>query len=151
MQKKSTDVVKGKIKQFAQKQIKVAKDKNFGKNVGEVGKQEVQWIDHRSKHVPPKGISWKKIVESTANKGKAKYHPNLRNHIEHFEREAWETGTIVLTPQNSNKTWKVKAFDFVCGASEGKETKYIRIECSSGVIHGHPIAEREYKKLLKRR
>ena len=39
--------------------------------------------------------------------------------------------------------------DDVVGASGGKETKYIRVEESSGTIHGHPITEEEFRKLTK--
>lgn len=47
------------------------------------------------------------------------------------------------------KNWKVKAYDKIIGATEGKETCYVRIECSSNTIHGHPISRKEYNKLLK--
>lgn len=40
-------------------------------------------------------------------------------------------------------------YEEVIGASEGKETVYIRIERTAGTIHGHPISEAEYKRLLK--
>lgn len=59
--------------------------------------------------------------------------------------EAWETGTIV----KNGKNWKVKKYDGIIGASGGKETQYIRIENNSGTIHGHPITESEYMKLLR--
>ena len=49
----------------------------------------------------------------------------------------------------NGKTWKVKEYDEIIGACSGKETRYVRIEYSGGVIHGHPITEREYKKLIK--
>ena len=47
------------------------------------------------------------------------------------------------------KNWKVKAYDRIIGATNGKETRYVRIENSVGTIHGHPITESEYLKLLK--
>lgn len=47
------------------------------------------------------------------------------------------------------KNWKVKAYDTIIGASNGKETNYIIIENSANTIHGHPITESEYLKLLK--
>lgn len=31
----------------------------------------------------------------------------------------------------------------------GQESKWMRVEFSQGVIHGHPITEQEYKKLIK--
>ncbi|MFC1894873.1 polymorphic toxin type 17 domain-containing protein [Candidatus Dependentiae bacterium] len=61
LQKNSKDLVKGKIKQFAQKQIKVAKNKNFGKNI--VNKSVKNLIKSkrlptqgRIRYVPPKGF-----------------------------------------------------------------------------------------------
>jgi len=125
----------------------VEESRDLGKVAAKVA-ENVSWTDHGHKHVPQKGFSWKKIVKSTVQ-GNAKYSPFIKD-IEAFERNAWETGTLVATKGNG-KTWKVKVFDFVCGAYEGKETKYMRIECSAGVIHGHPISEAKYKKLLKRK
>lgn len=40
-------------------------------------------------------------------------------------------------------------FDDIIGASEGKNTKFMRVEMSSNTIHGHPISESEFKKLTK--
>ena len=36
----------------------------------------------------------------------------------------------------------------IIGVSEGIDTPYIRVECSQGVIHGHPITKKEYLKRL---
>lgn len=103
----------------------------------------VTWTNHGYKHFPPKNMSWKEIIKSTKT-GPAKYSPDITD-IEAFEREAWKSGTRVT----NGKTWKVKSYDHVIGAIGGKETKYVRIENSNGTIHGHPISELEYNKLLK--
>lgn len=42
-----------------------------------------------------------------------------------------------------------KKYDEIIGATGGKETQYVRIENSANTIHGHPISESEYLKLLK--
>jgi hypothetical protein len=110
--------------------------------------QEVQWTNHGFKHFPQNNLSWQDIIKSTINGGKAKYKPGIN--IEAFERDAWNSGTSVASSV-TNKSWKVKAFNDVCGACNGKETKYMRIEYSGGTIHGHPITEDEYLKLLKRK
>lgn len=47
------------------------------------------------------------------------------------------------------KNWRVKAYDYIIGATGGKETRYVRIENSANTIHGHPISESEYLKLIK--
>lgn len=88
-------------------------------------------------------MSWKQVIKSTKS-GPAKYHTSIVD-IEAFEREAWSTGI----PVTNEKNWKVKKYDTIIGATEGKETYYVRIECSADTIHGHPISESEYNKLLK--
>ena len=105
----------------------------------------VAWTNHGYKHYPDKNKSWNQIIKSTKN-GPAKYHTNIDD-IEAFEREAWNTGASV----NNGKNWKVKEYDTVIGATNGKETRYVRIECSANTIHGHPISESEYNKLLNGR
>ena len=49
-----------------------------------------------------------------------------------------------------NTKWKVYEFDENIGASNGKETRFMRVECSQGVIHGHPIDRSEFLKLSRR-
>ena len=103
----------------------------------------VNWTSHGYKHFPDKSKPWKQIVQSTKN-GPAKYSPNIGD-IETFERDAWATGT----PTTNGKNWRVKAYDRVIGATNGMETKYVRIECSANTIHGHPISEQEYLGLIR--
>ena len=88
-------------------------------------------------------MSWKQVIKTTKS-GPAKYHTSIEN-IEAFEREAWSTGIAVT----NGKNWRVKKYDTIIGATEGKETYYTRIECSANTIHGHPISKAEYNKLLK--
>ncbi|PSL47547.1 RHS repeat-associated protein [Chitinophaga niastensis] len=103
---------------------------------------EPNWTPHGYKHFPQKDKSWNDIVKSTKT-GPAKYTPETN--IEALERGVWKTGT----PVTNGKDWKVAAFDDIIGASEGKETKYVRVEHSANTIHGHPITEAEFKKLTK--
>lgn len=65
--------------------------------------------------------------------------------IESIEKLAWKQGI----PVNNGKKWKVMRFDNVIGASAGKEARYMRVEFSSGTIHGYPITETEYLKLTR--
>ena len=104
---------------------------------------DFKWSNHGYKHFPEKNISWSQIVKSTKN-GPAKYSNSIKN-IEEFEREVWNTGKSV----NNNKNWRIKAYDKVIGACNGKETMYVRVENSSNTIHGHPITKEEYLKLSK--
>lgn len=87
-------------------------------------------------------MSWSDIRNYTKT-GPAMYKPDIN--IEAIERYAWEYGI----PTTNGKTWKVMQFDEIIGAIDGKDTKYMRIEMTQNTIHGHPITEAEYRKLLK--
>lgn len=68
-------------------------------------------------------------------------------HIESLERTAWTKGTPVSS-FGKNVHYKVYDAGNIIGASEGIDTPYIRVECSQGVIDGHPITKKEYLKRL---
>ena len=68
-------------------------------------------------------------------------------HIESLERTAWTKGTPVSS-FGKNVHYKVYDAGKIIGASEGIDTPYIRVECSQGVIDGHPITKKEYLKRL---
>lgn len=104
---------------------------------------KLYWTNHGYKHFPNKNTSWNENIKSTKN-GPAKYSFEIKD-IESFEREAWNTGI----PVANGKNWRVKKYNYIIGATEGKETKYVRIENSSNTIHGHPITEVEYNKLTR--
>jgi hypothetical protein len=40
------------------------------------------------------------------------------------------------------------AFDGIIGASAGQESRWVRVEQSSNTIHGHPITQHEYERLI---
>jgi hypothetical protein len=105
-------------------------------------KTDVRWDKHGYKHVAQKNMSWKDIIKSTKN-GEARYM--MGTNIESLERKVWGEGMLVT---NGN-TWKVMEFDNAIGACSGMETRFMRVEFSSGTIHGHPITEAEYKSLIK--
>lgn len=44
----------------------------------------------------------------------------------------------------NGKPWKVKDMGKIIGASEGKESQWVRVELSGGTIHGHPISIDEF-------
>lgn len=93
----------------------------------------------------PKNSSWSKIRKAIKNGESVKYKPEI--HIESIERTAWTKGTPVLS-FGKNVHYKVYDAGKIIGASEGIDTPYIRVECSQGVIHGHPITKKEYLKRL---
>jgi uncharacterized Zn-binding protein involved in type VI secretion/8-oxo-dGTP pyrophosphatase MutT (NUDIX family) len=109
---------------------------------GDAGKP-VEWTAHGNKHVASTKVAWSKIVEGTAT-GPARYKPGTD--VEALERQVWEeTGTDVT----NGRPWKVQEFPDEIGASEGKPSRWIRVENSGNTIHGHPISEAEYLKLTK--
>lgn len=100
----------------------------------------MKWTSHGGKHFPPKGVAWQKIVKSTGG-GPAKYFPGVD--IENLERLVFKTGT----PAVNGKPWKVMEFQSIVGASDGQESRWIRVESSAGTLHGHPITHDEFNRL----
>ncbi len=104
--------------------------------------ENVDWTPHGYKHSPQKNLTWKETINSTKS-GPAKYKHGTN--IETLEREAYKSGT----PATNGKPWKVKEYESEIGASEGKPSRWIRIELSAKTIHGHPISENEFRRLAK--
>ncbi|HHQ6551869.1 TPA: S-type pyocin domain-containing protein [Serratia fonticola] len=100
-------------------------------------------VVHNHKHYPPKGVPWKDIVRTTANKGKAKFKPDVN--IPRIDIDVWSTGQTTKT----HPDWKVKQYDHIIGAYDGKETQWVVVKESQGVIHSHPISEQKVKELMK--
>jgi YD repeat-containing protein len=108
---------------------------------------QLQWTPHGNKHFPPPRVPWDRIVASTANGSRAYYHPAVTpSHAAQaaFEIAAWQSGTT----SKIRKGYRYRKFEGrVIGASNGKETSYVRVECTSpGVVHGHPVPVEEYKR-----
>jgi hypothetical protein len=104
--------------------------------------ETVGWTPHGYKHSPSKKLTWGETITSTKS-GPAKYKHGID--IERMEREAYKTGTAAT----NGKPWKVKEYGTDIGASEGKPSRWIRIELSAKTIHGHPISESEFRRLTK--
>ena len=68
-------------------------------------------------------------------------------HIESLQSTAWTKGALVSS-FGKNVHYKVYDAGKIIVASEGIDTPYIRVECSQGVIDGHPITKKEYLKRL---
>ena len=62
-----------------------------------------------------------------------------------FWRVVWENGKLAT----NKKPWEVMEFDGIIRVSEGTPTRFVRVEMSANVIHGHPITEAEYKRRTK--
>ncbi|MBX4135766.1 RHS domain-containing protein [Pseudomonas sp. S5F11] len=104
--------------------------------------ENIQWTAHGYKHSPSKRTPWKDIVAATKS-GPAKYKPDID--IEKIEKDAYRNGSITT----NGKPWKVMEYPDSIGASEGSPSRWIRIELSANTIHGHPISEREFRRLTK--
>lgn len=100
-------------------------------------------VNHKHKHYPPKGVSWKDIVNATANGGSAKFKPDVN--IAEIDIDAWKNGQMTA----KHPTWKVKKYDHVIGAYAGKETQWVVVKESQGVVHSHPISEQKAKEYMK--
>jgi hypothetical protein len=93
------------------------------------------------KHFAGGKKSWPEIVDGTKSKP-AKYVRDLD--VEKLERRVWNEGTSVV-----RRPWKIMELPNVIGASDGKESRWVRVEQSAGTIHGHPITEDEFLELTR--
>ncbi|EDU0978099.1 hypothetical protein DBN05_004709 [Salmonella enterica subsp. enterica serovar Anderlecht] len=87
-------------------------------------------------------LSWSDIIKPTRS-GPAKYGPDID--VKSLEYDVFNTGSSVT----NGKPWKVKDMGKVIGASEGKESPWVRVENSADTIHGHPISLDEFSRLTK--
>jgi len=99
------------------------------------------WTSHAGKHFPKKGMATKDIITSTTS-GPAKYYHGIS--VQFLEMEAWQTGQPAIGSTHS-RSYKIKKYNTPIGASEGKESRWVKVECSGGTLHGHPISELEYR------
>jgi Domain of unknown function (DUF4157) len=99
----------------------------------------VKWFPYK-KHIAQAGMAWNKVVEST-RKGPARYLHGTD--IESLERSVWANGKKVT----NGKSWKVMDLGREIGASEGKSSRWMRVEYSAETIHGHPISQAEFLRL----
>ena len=101
---------------------------------------------HKGKHIKFRHTGdWETVRENTIGTGDrhaAQYKPHIHN--QKLEIKAWKEGTPVISGNSTQ--YKVYLHDEIVGASDGKDTKYLRVEMGSTPqkpIHGHPItAER---------
>lgn len=105
--------------------------------------EKLEWSPHGFKHKPRANLSWKEIIKSTQH-GDAMYKPGIN--IQELELHAWSHGQQVSIP---GKNYKVFKHNKIVGANSGKETCYMRVECNTNTIHGHPILESSYLRYLK--
>jgi hypothetical protein len=97
------------------------------------------------KHYAKKNLSWGKSIKATKNGGAAVY--KLDTNVAELEANAIRKGI----KSNNGKNYYYYDAGKTIGASEGKETQYMRaeIDSSDGSVHSHPILEKEYKQNTK--
>jgi RHS repeat-associated protein len=101
-----------------------------------------KWSPAGRKHTVDARVPWKDVVKSTKS-GAAKYRPGFS--VEELEKRVWAEGQPVSTGRSS----KVMEFAEEIGASEGKPSRWVRVDESAGTIHGHPITEADFRKLTR--
>ena len=111
------------------------------------GGQWRQWANYK-KHDASVGYARKAVVDSTKDGGDSLYMPDVDARA--LERQAILLGVYVRTGR-PNQVRKVLEFDSAIGASEGRESRWITVESTSGSWHGRPITEDNYKQRLKMR
>ena len=99
------------------------------------------WTPHGCKHFASSTHPWVELVRSTT-RGPAKYLPSID--VEALERDVWQNGI----PTTNGRPWKVMAFNEIIGASSGGESRWVRVELSANTIHGHPITQQQYERLI---
>ena len=104
--------------------------------------EDVAWTPYGYKHFASPKLSWTEILRTTT-RGPAKYLSNIN--VELLEKYVWSNGI-----QTTNgRSWKVMEFGEIIGASAGTESRWVRVAESNNTIHGHPITQQEYERLIK--
>ena len=157
------DYYKNKMSLFKNKGVV-----GFAQNLG--NEETVTWNSHNNKHRATNKQSWDIVRKSTTEprylskkdqKNKKEIYKYNKNNdakykqgtnIEDLEVNAWKSKkAIVVEGEKKGSIYKVFKDDRVIGASEGQDTKYIRLEKSrnpQGTLHGHPITESQAKDYL---
>jgi hypothetical protein len=103
------------------------------------------WTSHGRpgpKHQAQKNQDWKRVRQNTQS-GPAKYKHDVDR--EYIERHVWKNGYSTTTTNSPT----VMEFDRIIGASNGKDSRWVRVEISSNTIHGRPISKRDFDRAIK--
>ncbi|WPQ60685.1 polymorphic toxin-type HINT domain-containing protein [Chitinophaga sancti] len=93
-------------------------------------------------------MSWKDVIKWTKD-NEAIYKSAVKEEVRTLEMTAISEGLEV--PIGKGVKYFIYDAGKVIGASEGKETQYLRVELASdGSVHGHPITDVDYRKYLKK-
>jgi len=105
-----------------------------------------RWIDYRKHKVPPwlRDAPADEIDRATAGRPSL-YYPSVNQRD--LERQVAERGICVRSAKPATD-YKIMEFVEPIGASEGKSSRWVMVQQTSGEFHGRPIAEHEYRRRL---
>jgi hypothetical protein len=106
--------------------------------------------DHSRKHATPptlRNALRSDIDASTADGGRSLYYPDFDP--VYLEQVVVTEGAYVASGKRATVE-KVMEFGDEIGASEGKPTKCVKVECTSGTYHGRPITPVAYREKMDR-
>ena len=125
----------------AAKEMRTMVMKEFGEEAS-----ALDWSPHNFKHVLRRNVEWKVAVKET-RRAEALYKPTVVQDVEAFERYVWQNG--IPTNHTDGRTWKVMEFKDVIGASDGLESRWVRVEVRSNTLHGSPITEQKFREYTR--
>src|SRR5690606_14956414 len=97
------------------------------------------------KHLPSRRVlSQGPEVFAEATRGRPALYLQ-HEQVQQLETTAWERGVTTRTGNTEYRVWR---FDDIIGASDGELTRCIRVEVTAGVLHGHPVPDRECDSVL---
>jgi hypothetical protein len=102
------------------------------------------------KHLPPynRAGEWKNVVKETGTNKPltAKYVPTLSlDEIKAIEMNCVERegATEIVASRIGHRSVYWQDIGVVIGASKGEQTSFVRVEVTSGCVHGRPITKAE--------
>src|SRR6266496_1999247 len=115
------------------------------------GQPNLRWAPAEGyvKHLPDYLRTWPNVIDSTANGGIAKYHPDLtRAQIEQIEMSIDESQYLIRSHYGG---YFYQLCTRIIGASDGEETDIVFIKVGScGAVHGQPITKKHFRNLWQK-
>lgn len=116
--------------------------------------EQAQWAREYTKHRKARTINEAKGISLGHAKkagtggpyGQAQYLPGLD--VQQLERAALNSPRAYARYHKKHSIWKFYRFDHPVGFDEGVETRWIRVELTSGAFHGHPMNIQRVRKYI---
>jgi hypothetical protein len=99
------------------------------------------WSQHGGKHIKAKTAEQAEILSHK----QAQYLPEVNNNV--LEKTALQKG-IIVEKESGGAFYSFFRSNDVIGYDQGKPTRWIRSEWSSGVYHGHPMKRDRIRKYI---